>query len=97
MVRTSKLFIINMLTLISASLFGSVESAAAAGRLVVEVDPRIELLAAVQAVSGYNERLGLLTQLECSYKTALYEHFTPFADHQAVAMFDSMSAQSFSF
>ena len=66
-------------------------------RLQIEVDPRIELLAALQAVSGYDDRFGLLTRFDFAYKNDVLDHFKPFADHPAVALFDSMSQQSFSF
>ncbi len=66
-------------------------------QLQVEVDPRIELLAALQAVSGYDDRFGLLTRFDFAYKNEVLDQFGPFADHPAVALFDSMSQNSFSF
>jgi hypothetical protein len=66
-------------------------------QLEIEVDPRIELLAAVQLLSGYNDRYGLLTRYEFEYKSDMQEYFEPYRDHPVVELFDSMSARGFSF
>lgn len=66
-------------------------------RLEFRVDPRVELLAAVQLLSTYNERYGLLTRYDFEYKRAMAEYFEAYADHPVVALFDSLSAQGFSF
>jgi hypothetical protein len=69
----------------------------AARRLEFSVDPRIELLAAIQMLSAYNDRFGLLTRFDFEYKTAMEAHFTAFAGHPVVQMFDAMSMQGFAF
>lgn len=66
-------------------------------RLEFSVDPRIELLAAVQMLSGYNDRFGLLTRFDFEYKEAMRAHFQPFSNHPVVQLFDTMSTQGFSF
>lgn len=65
--------------------------------LVVRVDPRIELLAAVQAISGYGDWTGLITRHDFSYKQEVIAHFQPFREHRAVTLFDEMSREGFSF
>jgi hypothetical protein len=87
-----------ILTFLAAVSLPSLPNAAAQeSQLTFEVDPRIELLAAVQVLSGYNERYGLLTRFDFDYKQAVEEHFRPFAGHPVVALFDSLSADGFSF
>lgn len=66
-------------------------------RLEFSVDPRIELLAAVQMLSAYNERYGLLTRYDFEYKRAMTDQFLPYAHHPAVALFDTMSTHGFAF
>lgn len=66
-------------------------------RLEFSVDPRIELLAAVQVLSSYDERYGLLTRFDFEYKEAMKKHFEPLSDHPIVALFDTMSTEGFSF
>ena len=63
----------------------------------VSVDPRIELLAAVQLISGYGERTRLITRHDFRYKKRMTLQFSPYADHDAVRLFDSMSRRGFSF
>lgn len=65
--------------------------------LKVTIDPRIELLAAVQSLSDYGEKLSLLTSLDFDYKKDLHQTFKPFADHEAVRLFQEMSHGGFSF
>jgi hypothetical protein len=61
------------------------------------VDPRIELLAAVQAISGYDEKFHLITNQDFSYKKDMKDYFSSFSDHEAVKTFDNLSSVSFSF
>jgi hypothetical protein len=61
----------------------------------VVVDPRIELLAVVQYLSGYGERfVGLITM---PYRRDVMEYFAPFKEHPAVKLFAEMRADNFSF
>jgi hypothetical protein len=60
------------------------------------VDPRIELLAVVQYLSGY-KRFGLITRYDMPYKHDVMEYFDPFKEHPAVKLFAEMSADNFSF
>ncbi|HSG82227.1 MAG TPA: DUF4932 domain-containing protein [Gemmatimonadota bacterium] len=66
---------------------------AASPALTVTVDPRIELLAAVQLLGDY----GILTRLDYEYPEAVREHFAPFAQHEAVTLFKTMSEEGFAY
>jgi hypothetical protein len=59
------------------------------------IDPRIELLAAVQAIGGYDERFDLITNENFAYKNDMKTYFYSFSKHEAVKTFDSMSSGSF--
>lgn len=65
--------------------------------LNVAVDPRLELLAVVQLLSGYGERLGLITRFEFPYKRDVIEYFSAYKNHRAVQLFTEMSKGGFSF
>ena len=67
-------------------------------RFSVGVDQRMELLAVVQALSSYPEQLPMLfNDFDFEFKANFREHFTPFAEHRAVELFDEMWPQGFSF
>ncbi|MDD4051342.1 MAG: DUF4932 domain-containing protein [candidate division Zixibacteria bacterium] len=78
-------------------LAGMVQSQEAIPQLQIEVDPRIELLAALEAVSDYDGRFGLITRIDFPYRKEVIDHFQPFADHPVVHLFDSLSAIGFAF
>ncbi len=59
----------------------------------VDVDPRIELMAVVQLLAGYP----VLTSLETPYRADATAYFAPQAGNPAVALFDSLSSEGFSF
>jgi len=63
----------------------------------VSVDPRIELLAAVQLLSGYGDKYGLITRHDFPYKQDVAEYFAPYKGHRVVKLFAEMSNQGFSF
>ena len=63
----------------------------------VLVDPRIELLAVVQYLSGYGERFGLITRYDMPYKHDVMGYFALFKEHPAVKLFARMSADNFNF
>ena len=65
--------------------------------LTVTVDPRMELLAVVQFLSGYEESHHLISRFDFPYKRAVAEYFSPYRDHRAVALFRDMSAKGFSY
>ena len=69
----------------------------AASGLNVTIDPRIELLAAVQSLSDYREKFSLLTSLDFQYRNDLEQTFKPLADHEAVMLFQEMSHEGFTF
>ncbi len=76
---------------------GAVQSQETTPKLQIEVDPRMELLAALEGVSGYGARYGLITRMDFPYRKEVIDHFRPFADHPAVHLFDSLSAIGFAF
>ena len=59
----------------------------------VSVDPRIELLSAVQLLSDYP----LLTQSDFQYKREMINYFSPFKSHPAVTKFIEMSKRDFNY
>ena len=65
------------------------------GSLAITVDPRIELLAAVQLLAGYDKTHRLLTQYDFPYKRDVAAHFAPFAGHEAVARFRKLASRGF--
>ena len=58
--------------------------------LDIRVDPRIELLAAVQLLAGYEN----LAKQESPYKTRLRDYFSPYAKTQAVRIFEDIIKES---
>lgn len=61
-------------------------------RINASVDPRMELLAAVQLLSGYGEKYpGLITESDFPYKQDMAKYFAPYKDHRAVKLFAQMS------
>ena len=65
--------------------------------LHIITDPRIELLAVIQSLSGYDQRLKLLTRENFTYKSEIKKTFSPYRDHAAVHLFDQISSEGFSF
>ncbi len=63
------------------------------GRLNIYIDPRIELLSAVQNTSGY----GILTKYDYDYKSSMTEYFAAFDEHPAVRKFSDMAGINFSY
>jgi hypothetical protein len=63
----------------------------------IMVDSRIELLAVVQFLSGYDERYRLITRFDFPYKQDVREYFSTYRNHPAVQLFDRLSAEGFSF
>jgi hypothetical protein len=61
------------------------------------IDPRIELLAAVQAIGGYDEKFDLITNENFPYKNDMKMYFYSFSKHEAVKTFDNMSSGNFCF
>jgi hypothetical protein len=60
----------------------------------VLVHPRVELISIVQTIGNYPDILPfLMFKEQFDYKTRVMEHFSPFARHPAVQMFDRLSAQ----
>lgn len=69
---------------------------AAPTRLEVTTDARIELLAVVQLLAGY-DATGLITRFDVDYKEAVEEHFRPFEKHAAVTWFSAHFREGFAF
>src|SRR5262245_47116788 len=63
----------------------------------VVVDPRIELLAVIQYLSGYGDWTRLITRYDLPYKNDVAERFARFKDHPAVSMFDDLAHDGFNF
>lgn len=63
------------------------------GSLTISVDPRIELLSAVQLTSDY-KRLG---SLSFPYRDAMKSYFDPFKSHEAVKHFTWLTSFGFSY
>lgn len=58
-------------------------------KIRISADPRVELLTAVQLISGYEES-GQLTQYPISYVDEVKKHFSKYGDHRAVRIFKEM-------
>jgi len=67
------------------------------GNIKVEVDPRMELIAVVQLLSGYGEQYGLTNQLDFPYRRNVDEHFEAYNDHGAVKLFNEMCPEGFNY
>lgn len=64
----------------------------------VTVDPRIELMSAVQLLSGYQDKYpGLITRFDFPYKQKMADYFGKYKDHRAVRLFDEMSKKGFNY
>lgn len=63
------------------------------GSLNIMVDPRIELLSAVQLNSGYHR----LTKLDFKYKDNMKNYFNNYKNHEAVKKFETMSNGIFTY
>lgn len=83
--------------LLSQVLLAACPTQPAPSSLNITIDPRIELLAAVQSLSDYGEKFSLLTLLDHEYKKDIMETFQPYAEHEAVRLFQEMSHEGFSF
>jgi hypothetical protein len=59
----------------------------------VAVDPRIELMTAIQLLAGYP----ILTSHFTPYRSDVAEYFAPYRAHQAVAYFDTLFDSGFAF
>jgi len=80
-----------------ADLTPTAEAAGPPPGLNIGVDPRMELLAAVQILSDYNQRTNLITQQSFDYKQEIQAEFAPYRAHRAVKVFNRMSQRGFSF
>jgi len=66
-------------------------------KINVTVDPRIELLAAVQVISNYNDLTGLITRHNIRYKQDMLDYFSPYKKEPAVAFFNQMARMGFTY
>jgi len=90
--KTSVHFLVCLQALLAACCIQSSTS-----KLNVTIDPRMELLAAVQWLSDYGEKFSLLTSLDFDYKKDMLQTFKPYAEHDAVKLFQEMSHSGFTF
>lgn len=79
------------------ALFAACSVRPSSSKLNVTIDPRIEILAAVQWLSDYGEKFSLLTSLDFDYKKDMLRTFRPYAEHDAVKLFQEMSHSGFTF
>lgn len=90
-----------VLGVLAAGILARANADEAAGpvapELKVIVDPRVELLTAVQDLAGYGESMGLLTRFDFAYRDEMRAHFKPLSDHRAVELFREMSGNAFNF
>ena len=88
-----------MIVLAAILIFGAASSALADSQSIkVTVDPRMELLSAVQLVSGYQDKYpGLITRFDFPYKQKMADYFGKYKDHRAVRLFDEMSKKGFNY
>jgi hypothetical protein len=63
----------------------------------VVVDPRVELVAIVEYLSGYTLRPALITRYDVDYKRDVESALARLRSHRAVQLFDAMSHQGFAF
>ncbi|WP_284244974.1 DUF4932 domain-containing protein [Thalassotalea insulae] len=63
----------------------------------VSVDPRIELLSAIQVLSDEYGSSPLVTRFAHDYKQHMLEYFLPFKHHAAVQQFDRLVNKGFTF
>lgn len=68
----------------------SMAGSAGGKELKIAVDPRIELLSAVQILSDYAEHIPLITFIEHDYKKDMESYFAPYKNHKAVEVFMEM-------
>jgi hypothetical protein len=80
------------LVLPNAASLGSATSS-----IKVVIDPRLELLAVVQHLSGYGDRYGLITSFDFPYKKEVAAYFSQYKDQAAVKLFAEMSKAGFSY
>ncbi len=90
--KTSIHFLVFLLALLA-----SCSSHSSSSKLNISIDPRMELLAAVQWLSDYKETYSLLTSLDFDYKKEMLQTFEPYAEHDAVKLFQEMSHEGFTF
>ena len=87
------LFIVSLL-FTNLSGFSKVKAISSESKIVnVSVDPRIELLSAVQLLSDYP----LLTRSDFQYKREMLNYFSPYKSHPAVTKFKEMSEEGFAY
>ncbi len=63
------------------------------GKLEICVDPRIELLTALQQQADYQ----ILTRLDFTYKDEMKEYFSQYRNHTAIKSFDQLSKSGFNY
>lgn len=68
------------------------------GGIIIGVDPRIELLSAIQVLSDYGETYpGVLTRGDFEYINQIKQYFKPYTSHAAVKLFTEMYESGFSY
>jgi hypothetical protein len=79
------------------SFLGLQPVCAVRNHLNVCVDPRLELLSAVQWLSEYRTKFPLLTRLDFPYQRALVDHVAGLEDHEVVSRLNARISGTFSY
>jgi len=63
-------------------------------KILIKVDPRIELICIVQTFTAWNE-VGIVRN--SSYKQRVVEYFSKYSDHEAITLYEELLEKGFSF
>ena len=85
-------YIIGALLLLNISAYSAAQPAPS-DSVRVQVDPRIELMGAIQLLTDYP----LVTNYEFPYREDVRAYFSAFSDHRAVRLFEEMDGEGFAF
>jgi len=86
-------YIIGALLLLNISAYSAAQPAAPSDSVRIQVDPRIELMGAIQLLTDYP----LVTNYEFPYREDVRAYFSAFSDHRAVRLFEEMDGEGFAF
>lgn len=61
------------------------------------IDPRIELVSAIQIISNYENSKSLITKKDFLYKRSMEEYFKPYKEHRAIKIFEGLYKREFDY
>lgn len=97
-IGTAAYFLKENLSTSSAASAGELEPITKkANGLNVMVDPRIELISALESSGEYDKQLHLLTTNDFTYKADMNKYFSKYSKHEAAITFDDMSKSGFAY